>query len=161
MNKRHGIGRRIGIVLLLGLVTISPVLQGCASSGGKTYSRGEVRTAQDIYYGTVVDIREVTVEEDPSLLGPVIGGVAGGVVGSVFGGGTGKILATVGGALAGAALGATTEYGLRRYTASELTVELEDGRALVVVQGNDEYFLKGDRVRMLDMGDGTVRVQHR
>ena len=41
------------------------------------------------------------------------------------------------------------------------TVELENGNTIVVVQGNDEYFVTGDRVRVLMTGESKVRVQHR
>ena len=40
----------------------------------------------------------------------------------------------------------------------EVTVELDDGDVIVVVQAADEDFSKGDQVRVLERSDGGVRV---
>ena len=149
------------VVLMLLLVMSLLPLAGCASRGGKTYSDGEVRTLQKVQYGTVLNVGEVTVEEDPSLLGPVLGGVTGGIVGSFFGRGVGQTLFILGGAAAGALAGGAAEYGIRRYTASEITVELDDGSIVVVAQQDDEVFVQGDKVRIISTEEGRARVQHR
>ena len=48
------------IVLILALAL--PVVTGCASSrGGKVYSRDQARTAQQVYYATVIRVEEVTI----------------------------------------------------------------------------------------------------
>ena len=101
------------------------------------------------------------VEEDPSFIGPAIGGVAGGVLGSLIGKGTGRTLTILGGAALGALLGGAGESAVRRYPATELTVELNNGQTIVIVQGNDDIFIKGDAVRVLHTGEGAARVQHR
>ena len=143
------------LVLALGLV-----LSGCASKGGKTYADGDVRRVQGIEYATVLDVTEVMVEEDPSIVGPLVGGIAGGIVGSLFGAGTGRALMTLGGATLGAVAGGATEYKLRRYKATQITMETESGETIVIVQGNEELFVKGDRVRIVHTGEGRARVQH-
>ncbi|MDR2161515.1 MAG: glycine zipper 2TM domain-containing protein [Desulfovibrio sp.] len=148
---------------LLSIVLITALIlpAGCASRGGRTYGDAEVRKVQTVQYGTVLDVTEVMVEEDPSFIGPAIGGATGGVLGSLLGRGTGRTLFIIGGAALGALMGAAGEAGMRRYPAVQLTVELENGQTLVVVQGNDEVFVKGDPVRLLQSGDGSARVQHR
>lgn len=151
---------KVGQALLAFVLMLGLMLSGCASRGGKTYSDGEIRQVQSVQYGTVVDVVEVMVEEDPSIVGPAIGGVAGGVIGSLFGAGTGRTLFTLGGAALGALAGGATEYSVRRYKATQLTMELENGQSYVVVQGNEEYFVKGDRVRIVQTGQGRARVQH-
>ena len=143
------------------LLAVSLVMQGCASRGGKTYSDDEVRSVQSLQYGTIVNVSDVMVAEDPSIIGPVLGGVAGGVLGSLVGSGTGRTLAILGGAAVGALAGGAGEYAVRKYEATELTIELENGRTIVVVQGNDEFFVTGDKVRVLMTGEDKVRVQHR
>lgn len=154
-------GARPWSVLLVLVLSLSIVLPGCASRGGRTYTDGEVRQAQTLEYGTVRDVSEVMVDQDPSLLGAGMGGVIGGVLGSLIGSGTGRVLATVGGAALGALGGAAVEKGVRKYKASQITVETDKGQYLVIVQGNDEYFVRGDRVRILMMQDtGNARVQH-
>ena len=158
--QRHPFNRT-ATALLLALLAAGLVLQGCASRGGKTYSDDEVRTVQTMQYGTVVNVSDVMVAEDPSIIGPILGGVAGGVLGSLVGGGTGNTLAIVGGAAVGALAGGAGEYAVRKYEATELTIELENGNTIVVVQGNDEYFVSGDPVRVIMTGEDKVRVQHR
>ena len=153
-------GGRFGTPLLILTLALGLVLSGCASRGGTTYSDGEVRQVQTVQYGTVVDVVDVMVEEDPSIVGPLVGGVAGGVLGSLFGSGTGRTLFTLGGAALGAIAGGATEYQMRRYKAMQLTMELDDGGTIVVVQGYQEFFVKGDKVRIVSMGDGRARVQH-
>lgn len=146
--------------LLVALLCVGMVLPGCASRGGRTYTDGEVRQVQRVQQGTVLDVTEVMVSEDSSLLGPTIGGVAGGVIGSLFGHGTGRTLAVIGGAAIGALTGAAVESGVRRYKALQITMQMDNGDSLVVVQGFDEFFIKGDRVRVITTGDGGARVQH-
>jgi outer membrane lipoprotein SlyB len=98
------------------------------------------------------------VAEDPSLIGPVAGGALGAIVGSQFGGGTGSLLLTATGIVVGAATGSSVQK--RSYRATQITMELNNGKMLMVVQGSDDYFIKGDKVRILHMGKGRARVQH-
>ncbi len=147
-------------VACLCLAMFAGSLSGCASTGGKTYREGEVRTAQRVKYGTVISVQEVRVEDDPSMLGIGAGGAAGGVIGNLFGHGAGRTMATLGGVAVGALAGAATESAIKSYTADEITIELEDGETIVVVQGQDDYFNAGDRVRVLYTSANTARVQH-
>lgn len=155
-SSAHAVKTLFVLVLALAMA-----LSGCASRGGKTYSDGNVRQVQHVQFGTVVDVTEVMVEEDPSIVGPALGLAAGGLIGSLFGAGTGRVLMTLGGAAVGAIAGGATEYSVRRYKATQITTELEDGDVLVVVQGNDELFVRGDRVRIIHTDEeGHARVQH-
>lgn len=147
-------------LLLVLLLCLGMALPGCASRGGRTYTDGEVRRAQQIHSGTVLEVTEVMVEEDPSFLGPTIGGVAGGVLGSLFGHGRGRTLAAIGGAAIGMLTGAAVESGVRRYKALQITMQMDNNENLVVVQGYDDIFVKGDRVRVITGDDGSARVQH-
>lgn len=155
----HPLYRSTALLLIM-LMALGTALSGCASRGGRTYSDGEVRTAQRLETGTVVDVTAVMVEEDPSVVGPVLGGVAGGILGSMFGAGRGRTLAILGGAALGVAGGAAAEKGIRQYEASQITIELDNKQTLVVVQANDEYFTRGDRVRVIHTDAGRARVQH-
>ena len=58
----------------------------------------------------------------------------------------------------GAAGGAAAEEALTRQQGLELTVELENGELLVVVQAADETFDPGDSVRVIRRANGTARV---
>ena len=44
--------------------------------------------------------------------------------------------------------------------ALEITVKLDSGQTLAIVQEADETFNVGDRIRVLTASDGTKRVRH-
>ena len=132
---------------------------GCASQGGQDYTRNQERSAMQIQRGVITDVRVVQISEDSSMLGPTAGGVAGGFLGSLLGGGKGRVLGAVGGAAAGALGGAAVEKAVRDKEAYQITVKLDNGNEIAVVQDQDIYFQTGDRVRVLTGGGGT-RVQH-
>lgn len=151
-----GSGRAATFVLVIMLV-FGLIASGC---GSKKFSDGDVRGVDGVYHGTVIDVTEVMVVEDPSLVGPLIGAGVGGLLGSAFGGGTGRTLFVLGGAAFGAAVGGAKDSLTRQYKALQLTMELDNGRVLVVVQGYDEYFVRGDSVRIISLGEDRARVQH-
>ena len=142
-------------VCMLALAMLSA---GCTNYSGNTYSGSQVRSAQTVQYGTVVSVQPVTLEEDrPAVLGTVGGGVVGGVLGNMIGGGKGNTLATVIGAGAGALLGGAGSQAVGNQTGVEVTVKLDSGRTMAVVQGADISFAPGQRVRVM-IGQGTTRV---
>ena len=143
-------------VCMLALAMLSA---GCTKYSGNTYSGSQVRSAQTVQYGTVVSVQPVTLEEDrPAVLGTVGGGVVGGVLGNMVGGGRGKTLATIAGAALGAAGGYAGEKALTKQNGLEITVELENGQQLSIVQAADQQFSPGERVRVLRGSDGSARV---
>lgn len=150
-------GRPGAIASLICVLVLGLVFSGC---GSKSYSDGDVRNVTGVYYGTVIDVTDVMVVEDASLVKPLIGAAAGGLLGSAFGAGTGRTLFILGGGALGATLGGAEDALRRKYRATQLTMELDNGRVLVVVQERGEFFVRGDRVRILGMGDERVQVQH-
>ena len=99
------------------------------------------------------------IEGSDSKIGAVAGGVAGGVAGSSVGGGKGQDLATVAGVIAGGLIGSAVEELSTRQLGLEITVTLDNDRTIVVVQGADEPFHVGDRVRIITGSSGT-RISH-
>jgi len=79
------------------------------------------------------------------------------VLGSTVGKGKGSTLAALGGAALGAVGGAVAEEKLTQKTGLEITVQLDSGSILAVVQEADVMFSVGERVRVLT-GGGTTRV---
>ena len=145
--------------MLVGVLALAMLGVGCTNYSGNAYSGRQVRSAQSVQYGTVVSVQPVTLEEDhPALVGTAAGGVVGGVLGNMIGGGRGRTLATVGGALLGAAGGYAGEKALTKQNGLEITVELENGQQLSVVQAADQQFSQGERVRVLRGSDGSARV---
>ena len=63
------------------------------------------------------------------------------------------------GAVAGGLAGSAAEEAVTRKDAFEITVKLDGGGLIAVVQEADEKFNAGDRVRIVENG-GTSRVSH-
>jgi outer membrane lipoprotein SlyB len=142
------------LIILIGLIAV-----GCAPSmSGSTYSRDQAQKAQTVHEGEVIMVREVLVEGTKSGLGGVAGGVMGFVLGSTIGGGSGKNVARAAGAIGGAAAGAAIEEGATRQKGLEITVQLDNGETISIVQGADETFDEGDSVKVLRRPDGSARV---
>lgn len=153
-NKRSSLFRAAALLLCAVLA-----FGGCASSGGKSYTKDEARKVQTVQRGVIRSIQDVTIEQDSTLLGPAVGGVIGGVAGSTIGGGTGKILTTVGGAAVGAVLGAFGEKAVRTEKAYEFMIDLDNnGGTISVVQAADDVYSVGDHVRVLRGADNKVRI---
>jgi outer membrane lipoprotein SlyB len=141
-------------------LVLAALLAGCASSNsGGTYSRDQTRQVQTVKMGVIESVRNVKIEGTSSGVGVGTGAVVGGVAGSAMGGGKGKILTTVIGAVAGGLAGSAIEEKTTGKDGLELTVKLDSGTLLAIVQEADEQFHPGDRVRVLE-GGGVTRVSH-
>ncbi|MFC1531836.1 glycine zipper 2TM domain-containing protein [Thermodesulfobacteriota bacterium] len=147
--------------IALTIIILFLMTSGCASSrSGQVYSRDHARKAHTIKLGTVEAVKQVSIEGTKSGVGAVAGGAIGGAVGSTIGSGSGKTVATVLGAVVGGVAGAATEDEVTKKDGLEITVELDNGDVIAVVQEADEPFIVGDRVRVLTGPDGTTRVRH-
>lgn len=157
-GKKGNIMFKIKAVILLPLLV---GLAGCASSlDGDTYTRGQTRQAQNVQMATVESVREVAIEGTRSGIGAGAGTIIGGVAGANSNHGrVGSTVLSVIGAVAGGVLGASAEEGVTRQTGLEITIKYDDGRMVAVVQGNNEDFKAGDRVRVLN-GSGGARITH-
>ena len=89
----------------------------------------------------------------------MIGGGAGAAAGSTVGSGRGSQAATVAGAVAGTIAGSTLGGSVRVREVSEITVRLDSGRQLIVLQPEGETFTPGERVRVI-AGPRGSRVTH-
>jgi len=122
-----------------------------------TFNRSEVGRAQDVQMGTVRSIRAVQIQNASRGMATIVGADIGGVAGSSIGGGS---RANTIGASAGGAAGGAAGNGLARSARNgvEITVQLENGRTVAVVQdGNPNDYRVGDRVRVSSDG-ATTRV---
>lgn len=145
----------------MALLLSMSILSGCASSNsGSVYSREETRQVQNIKMGVVESVRTVKIEGSDSKVGAVAGGVVGGVVGKDIGGdGKSGVVGAVIGAVAGALAGSAAEELATRKDGLEITVKLDNGSLVAIVQEADEQFHPGERVRLLESG-GVTRVSH-
>lgn len=141
-------------------VFLALMLGACASSNsGSVYKRGEARQIQTVRTGVVESVRQVRLEGTKTPIGGGAGAVVGGVAGSSVGGGRGQIITSVLGAVVGGLAGAAAEEGLTRKDGVEITVKLDSGNLVAVVQEADEVFAPGENVRLVESG-GVTRVTH-
>jgi outer membrane lipoprotein SlyB len=100
----------------------------------------------------------VTVAPPDTGVGAFSGAAIGGIAGSNVGGGSGQAVGAIAGAVLGGIIGQSIERDANMKAGIEITVLLDSGKYIAVVQGADEQFRAGDRVRVLS-GRNT-RVTH-
>lgn len=135
------------------------VLTGCAtqSRSAGVYRAGEASVEQTVRFGTVESIRQVTIQRDSKGVGVVAGGAVGGIAGSSVGDGrTGQVGAVLGAVLGGIA-GQAIEERANQVPGVEITVRLESGRLIAIVQEDDQSLRAGDKVRLVGTG-GSVKL---
>ncbi|MGE0356533.1 MAG: glycine zipper 2TM domain-containing protein [Burkholderiales bacterium] len=148
----------------LGTVLVATALlgvAGCAAPprGGADYRGYETRTEQSVRFGVVESIRGVRINPTDTGVGATSGAVLGGIAGSTIGHGRGSVAGAVAGAVVGGLVGAAVEKDANDRQGIEITVMLDGGKYIAVVQEADESFRVGDRVRVLS-ARGTTRVTH-
>lgn len=144
----------------LGIILFASLLAACASSNsGSIYTREETRTMTTVKIGVVESVRAVKIEGTNSQIGTAAGAVVGGVAGSSVGEGKGSIIGAVIGAVAGGLAGSAIEEIGTRTDGVEITVKLDNGNLVAIVQETDETFHPGEKVRILESG-GVTRVSH-
>ncbi len=141
----------IALVVLLSL--------GCASkTNPNVYSRGQAKQLQRVQMGEVISVRPVEIEGSKSGVGAVAGGIGGGLIGSGIGKGSGRKVATGVGIVGGAVAGAVIEEKVTHRRGVEVTVRLDTGGHISIVQGTEENLIPGDRVRIISSPDGSARA---
>jgi outer membrane lipoprotein SlyB len=142
----------VGFTLLLGACAYPP-------AGSADYRGYEVRGEQSVRFGVVESVRAVRITPQDTGVGAASGAALGAVAGSTVGGGSGQVAGAIGGALLGGIIGQNVEQQANQKNGMEITVLLDSGKYISVVQGADEPFQAGDRVRILS-GPGGTRVTH-
>jgi len=102
-----------------------------------------------VRFGTVLAIRTVEIRPGQTRLGAITGAIIGGAAGSQIGSSTaGNVAGAAAGAAAGGAVGSAIQ-GSSRTNGVELTVRLDSGETVAVVQpGAFNDYRVGDRVRV-------------
>lgn len=137
------------------LLVAATLVAGCAPSiRGDAYQRGQVMNAQSVELGVVESTRPVQIEGRQSGAGAATGAVIGGLGGSQIGGSSSAHVAGgIIGAIIGGAIGNAVERDATKANGVEITVRLDSGRMLAIVQeGALEEFRPGDRIRVLSDG---------
>ena len=134
---------------------------GCATNlQGDSYSRDDARQVQTVEFGTLEDVRLVTIEGTKTPIGTLTGAAIGGLVGNSVGGGKGSQIAAAIGAVAGGLAGTAAEEGLTKSQGVELLIRLDNSNEIIsLVQGHnpERPFYTGDRVRLMTI-NGQIRV---
>lgn len=145
--------------LLLLTALLAAAMFGCESrTSANVYAREQAQRVQKVDHGQIVGLRHVQIEGSTTGLGSIAGGVLGGALGSTIGQGSGQDVATVAGVILGAVLGAGLEEDASHQAGQEITVQLDSGEVIAIVQATDQQFDVGDRVRIHQLGDGSARV---
>jgi len=135
-------------------------VSSCAqpSITGDTVGRAQAGQAQQVFFGSIVAIRPITIQGN-RLGGTLVGAGAGGLIGNQIGSGSGRTAATVGGAVLGGAVGSHAGQAATSRRGLEIDVQLDKGSRISVVQEVNarESFAPGDRVRVVS-GGGRTRV---
>jgi outer membrane lipoprotein SlyB len=136
------------------------LIGGCAyNASPNNYQGYEVRGEQSVRFGIVQSVRQVRLDPGNTGIGAASGAALGGIAGSTVGGGSGQVAGAIGGALLGGIIGHNIEDSANAHPGLEITVQLDSGQFISVVQGADEPFNTGERVRILS-GHGGTRVTH-
>ena len=143
-----------GVAMLLAALGAAALLSACAPMySGDVYRRHEAMRPQTVELGIVESTRAVRIEGPETGAGAVTGAVAGGALANMAGGGSGRIAATIGGAILGGIVGNAAEREVNKQNGVEVTVRLDSGRMVAIVQPDaGEGFRPGDRVRLVSNG---------
>jgi outer membrane lipoprotein SlyB len=112
----------------------------------------EARRVQNVQLGVVESLRLIKIEGTKTTIGSGAGTIVGGIAGSAAGQGKGSAVGAVLGAVGGGVVGAAAEEGLTRQDGVEITIRLESGKLISIVQTGTEQFQPGDKVRILEAG---------
>jgi outer membrane lipoprotein SlyB len=147
------------VVMAMAIMMIAGV-SGCSlPSRGDVYSRKETRQSWDVRYGQVTDVDSATIEGQRTPLGRIGGGYVGYETGRAIGGhGTGGDIGGAVGAVAGAVAGEAIEESVTRQQGLQITVALDGGRTIAVVQAADQPFSVGEKVKVFSRRDGAARI---
>jgi outer membrane lipoprotein SlyB len=141
-------------------LALCALLSACApQQRGDVYQQQQTMRAQSVELGVVDSVRFVQIAGSNSGVGTVGGAALGGIAGSTIGGGgRANAAGAIGGAILGGLAGNAIEKSATERNGVEVTVRLDSGRMLAVVQEDaNEQFRPGDRVRVLSDGY-TTRV---
>jgi outer membrane lipoprotein SlyB len=137
---------------------LSVAFAGCTfPSTRRTVPASQANVMQRAELGVVTSVREVNIEGQKGQIGMYGGGLLGGAAASGGKGVSGAVV-RAGGAVVGAVGGQAVEEVATRKRAQEISIRLDDGSTVTVVQESSTgLFMDGDRVRVMN-GGGQASV---
>jgi len=139
----------------IALLTAGLLGAGCAANSPARKAGEEL----DVRMGVVEEVRRVPLPASGGYIGTLGGAAAGGIAGGTMGSGRGSQAASVAGAVAGAVAGRALENAVSAREGLEISVRLDSGTLIAVLQPLGETFKAGERVRVLS-GANSMRVTH-
>lgn len=131
----------ITYVMIASLTAVG--LTGCA--GGNYFGQSQ-QAPIIVNNGTVLSIQHYqTSQNNPSVLGGVLGSVGGAAIGSVMGAGTGKIATMMAGGLLGTLLGGQVGSTTTYTDMVNISINLDSGQT-ITLQYQDKGWRVGQRV---------------
>ena len=145
---------------IISLATFICLFTSCVNSSLKpdTYDRDSVQKVSNVLYGEIVSLKKVTIEGETKS-GTIVGGLVGAAAGSQVSDSKpeSEIGAVIGGAI-GATLGGNVSKSIQSVEGIQLTINMDDGRTISVVQETSQYsFTIGDLVEVIST-KGKTRV---
>ena len=137
------------LTLPLALLAVLGVAACAPERTNTTYGAQDIGRTQQVAYGTIVSMRQVTVQGQQTGVGTMGGAVAGGVAGSFIGGRDPRanLIGAVGGAILGGIAGNAIEKGATTGEAVEFIIQEDNSpQPISVVQTNEDNFHPGERV---------------
>lgn len=138
-----------------GMISTMFIAAGCTDlHSGDVYEGNQTGVVQNVSFGTITSVRQVTIQDDSSNapVGALAGAVVGGVLGNAIGHGTGRSIATVGGAVAGGLAGNAIQNQTGKTKGMEVEIRMDNGQTISIVQTYDPKFQAGLRVRLTQTG---------
>ena len=129
-----------------------------ASLQPNVFDRDSVQKISNVLYGEIISIQDVVIEGD-IISGSIVGGLVGAAAGSEISNSKSEseIGAVLGGAI-GATLGGNLSKKIKAVAGIQLTINMDDGRTISVVQEIGDYqFSTGDLVEIISI-KGKTRV---
>ena len=145
---------------IITFLAINLLMLSCANTSLQpdTYERDAAQRVSNVLYGEIVSLKQVKIEGDTKS-----GTIVGGLVGAAAGSGVSdskpesEIGAVLGGAI-GATLGGNLSKNIRAVDGVQLTINMDDGRTISLVQEVGGYnFSIGDLVEVISI-EGKTRV---
>jgi len=138
----------LAVVLALAMAACVPV------PGPNVYGPGQAARVQSVEFGVVDSVRDVRIAGYQTGVGTVSGAMVGSIAGSYAGGSwNANAVGSIIGAILGGVIGGAMEEGATQRQGVEITVRMDSGALVAVVQDAEEpRFKPGDRVRVLSDG---------
>lgn len=142
-------------IILLSIVALMANVANAQDYSGMKYDGNNAMQMQSVIQGSVIDMRQVTVDATSQMgqyTGAGVGGILGGIIGSTVGNNNAvRNVATVALAAAGAVGGNYATQAFNREKAFEYIIKLDDGRVVAITQSYEDAnnIATGDRVRII------------